>query len=60
MESGTFGNVAIQPMHSPQIRDKGDGDGNERAAFLASMLEVALDFEFARGKDDAVRKHIEK
>ena len=47
-------------MNSPQTKDKGDGDGNDRAAFLASMLEVALDFEFARCKDNAVRKHIEK
>ena len=37
--------------------DDGDGD---KTAFLASMLDVALDFEFARGKDDAVRRHIEK
>ena len=35
-------------------------DDVDKAAFLASMLDVALDFEFARGKDDAVRKHIEK
>ena len=37
-----------------------DGNGDEKAAFLASMLDVAMEFEFARGKDDAVRKHIEK
>jgi len=40
--------------------DKISGSDNDKAAFLASMLDVALDFEFARGKDHAVRKHIEK
>ena len=40
--------------------DKISGSDGDKAAFLASMLDVALDFEFARGKDHAVRKHIEK
>ena len=40
--------------------EKVPDDDGDKTAFLASMLDVALDFEFARGKDDAVRRHIEK